>query len=111
MPFDTLPPFTMLWPALFAVLGSAGVWLVVRWGWVGLFRRKSGDGSAARLCRRCHYDLTGLPESSGNCPECGADLRVAGARVAPRSRGTRVLSVASGVMLMAAVGWFGVRVR
>lgn len=27
------------------------------------------------VCRKCGFDLTGLPETSTNCPECGSDLR------------------------------------
>jgi tRNA(Ile2) C34 agmatinyltransferase TiaS len=27
------------------------------------------------LCRRCGFDLTGKPETSTRCPECGSDLR------------------------------------
>src|SRR3954468_8599598 len=27
------------------------------------------------VCRRCGFDLTGLPVTSTNCPECGSDLR------------------------------------
>src|SRR5687767_8607470 len=27
------------------------------------------------LCRRCGYDLSGLPLGTAACPECGADLR------------------------------------
>src|SRR6188508_1582710 len=26
------------------------------------------------LCRRCGFDLTGKPETSTRCPECGSDL-------------------------------------
>lgn len=41
-------------------------------------------------CRRCRFDLTGLPATSDRCPECGADLAarraiVVGTR-APRPR-------------------------
>src|SRR4051812_46274060 len=27
------------------------------------------------VCRKCGFDLTGLPVTSSNCPECGSDLR------------------------------------
>lgn len=27
-----------------------------------------------RICWKCEYDLTGLPEDSTACPECGRDL-------------------------------------
>jgi hypothetical protein len=27
------------------------------------------------VCRRCGFDLTGLPVTSTACPECGSDLR------------------------------------
>src|SRR5438874_2059393 len=31
------------------------------------------------VCRRCGYDLTGLPNASTRCAECGANLHRAGA--------------------------------
>src|SRR5215208_2333842 len=34
------------------------------------------------LCRKCGFDLFGLPGTSHNCPECGRDLR--------RRRATRI---------------------
>src|SRR3954468_14250449 len=29
------------------------------------------------VCRKCGFDLTGLPVTSTNCPECGSDLQMA----------------------------------
>jgi len=31
------------------------------------------------LCRSCHFDLTGLPETSTQCPECGKNVTAPGA--------------------------------
>src|SRR5687768_13486638 len=59
-------PATAWLPPLAAML--VGVWLARR-GWRG---RKVNDHPA---CRRCGFDLFGLPETSAACPECGADLR------------------------------------
>ena len=63
-------------PVVLAVLllaSLAGVALL----WLGLRGRRVDDHP---LCRRCRFDLTGLPPDSRRCPECGADL------AAPRSR-------------------------
>jgi hypothetical protein len=52
-----------------AVLGIAalGAWLMTR----GRRGRVVGEHLH---CRPCGYDLTGLGERAGRCPECGADL-------------------------------------
>lgn len=49
---------------------SAGVFF---WAWRG---KKIDDHP---LCRRCGFDLTGKPEGSGQCSECGADVTRSGA--------------------------------
>ena len=58
---------------------SAGALLL----WRGLRGRRTDDHP---LCRRCRFDLTGLPASSANCPECGADLTAARATVVGHRR-------------------------
>ena len=63
------------------------------------------------LCRRCGFDLTGRPESSTRCAECGAELiRPRAVRVGHRRRQRGAL--ASGTVLflvagapLALVGW------
>lgn len=53
---------------LFAlVLGGAGLLLLI----LGLRGRKVDDHP---LCRKCKFDLTGRPETSTRCPECGTEL-------------------------------------
>ncbi len=39
--------------------------------WKGLRSRVIDDHP---ICRKCGYDLHGLPDSTGRCPECGSDL-------------------------------------
>jgi hypothetical protein len=51
------------------------------------------------LCRRCGYDLTGLPTERDRCPECGADLRPTRAVRRGRRERRRVF-VAVGLVLL-----------
>ena len=51
-------------PVAALLCGSVLLWA----GWRG---RRVGNHST---CRRCGYDLTGRPEGSNACPECGSDL-------------------------------------
>ena len=64
-------------------LGAAGVVVGLR----GLRARTLDDHP---ICRRCKYDLFGLPDDRRQCPECGAELTEAGAVTighrAPRPR-------------------------
>ncbi len=56
------------------------------------------------LCRRCGFDLTGLPGGS-NCPECGADVAAPKAvRVGHRRRRTALILLGLAVMLVPLVG-------
>jgi predicted RNA-binding Zn-ribbon protein involved in translation (DUF1610 family) len=52
-------------PLFAALLGACLFWI----GWHG-WRVDEHP-----LCRRCHFDLFGLPNTSNHCPECGNDLR------------------------------------
>ncbi len=46
------------------------------------------------ICRKCGYDLHGLPESSGRCSECGSDLKSTNAiRKGHRQRRWRMVSI------------------
>lgn len=45
----------------------AGCWML----WRGLRGRRVGDHP---VCRRCGFDLTGLPATSSRCPECGSEI-------------------------------------
>src|SRR5215218_3121633 len=51
------------------------------------------------LCRRCGFDLTGRPQTSDRCPECGADLSAHRAiRIGRRTR--RPWSIALGIVFV-----------
>ena len=54
---------------LFWTSALLGTWLLLRF----IRGRRTDDHP---LCRRCTFDLTGLPATSTRCPECGADLAV-----------------------------------
>jgi hypothetical protein len=65
---------------------------------VGLRGRRIDDHP---VCRKCGFDLTGTPESSWRCSECGTNLRGPGAvRIGHRRR--RAGRVVSGVLLVLA---------
>ena len=83
-------------PAANALLLVGGVLLGI--GWRG---RRVDDHP---LCRRCGFDLTGLPGGS-NCPECGADVAAPKAvRVGHRRRRTALILLGLAVMLVPLVG-------
>jgi hypothetical protein len=74
---------------------------LIIWAWRG----KRIDGHP--VCRRCEYDLFGLPAGVPRCPECGADL---GARRAVKSGNQRkhARGLTCGfVILPLAGGWLG----
>lgn len=60
--------------AIAAVLGLVGF----RQLDLGLRTRRVGSEPH---CRKCEYDLRGLPADAERCPECGADLNAKHARV------------------------------
>jgi len=77
------------------LLAPAGVWL--------LFvhrRRRSGVRS---YCAACDYPLAGLPADAARCPECGADLRAAGAIETGRRRADPALVLAAIGLLLPAL--------
>src|SRR5690349_8575504 len=100
-----MDPLTTAWLALLACTAFS-VALI----YLGLRGRRVDDHP---LCRRCGYDLVGLPsDGSGRvCPECGSDLhRRRAIRTGHRAR--RRGQVAAGAALLAPclavlgfVGW------
>src|SRR4051812_2253860 len=65
------------------------------------------------MCRRCDFDLTGLPPTSDRCPECGSDIRRRRATyVGERQRRPMVWLLALLMFLapFAGGGWFVYRV-
>ncbi len=86
-----------LLPLLFlsAAAALAGAGLL----WRGIRGRRVDDHP---LCRRCGFDLTGLPAGgggSGRCPECGTDVAAARAVVIGHRRRRRGL-IALGLALL-----------
>jgi hypothetical protein len=57
---------------LYLVLSFAGLLLAVLLWRLGRRGRRMDDHP---LCRKCGYDLFGLPADSGRCSECGADIK------------------------------------
>jgi hypothetical protein len=96
----------MTWGAIVVAVGllAAGVALLVR----GVRGRRIDDHP---LCRRCGFDLIGLPAGAERCSECGADVRRPRAiRIGHRRRRPGV--VVLGIVLIlptflgsALVGW------
>lgn len=72
MQFDTLQTALFLIPVVASIVALMGL------------RRRSGKAIAEPTCARCEYVVRGLP--SETCPECGADLSIAGAIVPPGTR-------------------------
>lgn len=65
---------------------------------VGIRGRRIDDHP---LCRKCGFDLFGLPTSSGRCPECGRELgRRRSVRVGHRRRRRGVLMAATPLLLL-----------
>lgn len=78
----------------------AGITLLAL-GWRGV---RVGDHP---VCRRCNYNLLGLPAENTVCPECGANLRAArSVRRGDRVRRTRAI-VAGSVAILIALSWGG----
>src|SRR5260221_9638161 len=59
------------------------------------------------ICRRCGYDLVGLPETSMVCSECGKDLTRRRARRIGNRSPRRGLIWAGMLMLLPSLAWFG----
>ncbi|MFI5377899.1 MAG: hypothetical protein ACHRHE_01215 [Tepidisphaerales bacterium] len=83
--------------------GAAGVLALVLlpWGWRG--RRVSEHPH----CRRCGFDLFGLPPTSRRCSECGADLGKPKAIRSGRRERYRGLVLAGLGLLLACAGFWG----
>src|SRR5438552_5497377 len=82
----------MLMPISLAIAALlSGVWLLV----IGVRGRRVGDHPH---CRRCGFDLFGLPNTSSRCPECGANLTVRRSTVTGARR-SRSFSLGIGLLL------------
>lgn len=81
---------------LLALPVLAGIFLVRR----GLRGRLIGDHP---VCRRCGFDLFGLPDDQNRCPECGSDVRAASA-VQTGHRRRRMGMVYTGFALLLLAG-------
>src|SRR3954454_15524777 len=55
------------------------------------------------LCRRCGFDLTGKPEASEVCAECGADLRAPKAIVHGHRERRAVLAAVGAVLVLVVI--------
>jgi uncharacterized paraquat-inducible protein A len=62
-----------------------------------------------RICWKCEYDLTGLPDESTACPECGRDLSWLAHRDRVQIRRRRGLLIAGWVLalmpILGPLGW------
>src|SRR5687768_8185792 len=83
-----------------ALLLIAG--MLLRRGWGG---RTIGDHP---VCRRCGFDLFGLPEGGEICSECGADVTLRKATRFGHRQHRGGLLGAGAVLLLIAVAWFAV---
>ncbi len=98
--------FGMVWGfiSIIGMLAVVGIALLI-WCFRG---KRIGDHP---VCRRCDFDLTGLPKESGRCPECGADLsRTRAIRIGHRHRRPVLATLATLMILpvpggVGAVGW------
>ena len=93
----------MSWTAI--LLPAASVLLAMTATW---FVRRGRRIDGHPLCRKCGFDLTGKPQDSMRCAECGADLaRYRSLRFGHR-QSNRVLIGLTSMGLVGAVGWLGV---
>src|SRR5687767_13350874 len=75
---------------------TAGVSLLLVW--IGARGRRVDTHP---ICRRCEFDLFGLPGTSARCPECGADLaRRRATRIGHRRRIRLLLTLAIPLLLI-----------
>jgi hypothetical protein len=79
----------LLWMVGIVVFGASLMW----WGFRG---KRLNDHP---VCRQCRFDLSGAPEGTITCPECGAGLKRPGStRIGQRRR--RPLAVGLGAILV-----------
>ncbi len=105
-----LPPHAvaLLAAGLLGLFAAAGALLLYR----GLRGRRTDDHP---LCRRCGFDLTGLPGGHPACPECGATLAAPQAvRVGHRARRPAPLAAGLALLLLTVglaggAGWAALR--
>ena len=101
----TMGPLVQFALAVVGTLACAALaWRARRW-------RRRGDHPH---CRRCDFDLFGLPAGAGRCSECGADLTAQRAvAIGARRPAWGILSVAVtlGTACLIAAAWAGDRVE
>jgi hypothetical protein len=79
---------------LWILLGSIGLGLVLVW--FGLRGKRLNDHP---VCRQCRFDLSGSPEGTVTCPECGAGLKRPGStRIGQRRK--RTVCIGLGAVLV-----------
>src|SRR3954451_21021619 len=59
------------------------------------------------ICRKCGFDLFGLPPTSHNCPECGRDLKRKRADRIGHRRRLKTLLLLGLTFFLASAGWLG----
>ena len=92
------PAISPLWIIAAIALVVLGVIVL----WIGIRGRRMDDHP---ICRRCGFDLFGLPESSQLCSECGADLkRHRAIRIGHRQKRKGIISAAVVLILIGSMG-------
>src|SRR5438045_2458300 len=88
-----MPTNLLLW--LMGLI-AAGAGLII----LGLHGKRLNDHP---VCRQCRFDLSGCPEGSVTCPECGAGLKRPGStRIGQRRKRPVFLAVGAAAVLFPA---------
>lgn len=96
------PDPSLVWATLAWAAGGMVLWVVALWLILIGLRRRITDGHPR--CRLCGFDLTGKPETTTRCGECGADLNAPKAvRVEHHQR--RGVWLAIGIVIAVIAAW------